>query len=385
MKTSAPASASDTDPGLAQSAVLLASHCLTSFRLSRDGWITPWRSTTLILRTPADMRILVIATPAAPAPEMTTLQSSRSRSVSRDALSSPASTTTAVPCWSSWKTGMSRRSMRRRSISKQRGLAMSSRLMPPKVGASRMTVSTISSTSVVFSATGMASTPPNCLNRTALPSMTGIEAAGPMLPRPSTAVPSVTTATVLETQVYSWASSGSAKIASQTRATPGVYDSERSLASRSGTVEATSILPPRCSAKTGSSSGQGRPVGHRCQWQPSASRILGWLLPVGGRCMGLREGTGRVVPARQSLTRVCPLLERPGSRAARAGTRARPAETRPSPASPRLRRPERRRRAQLDELGHDERRTGPCSGPAAPPRPRSAGRDRGDRDHAPSP
>ena len=63
----------------------------------------------------------VIATPAAPAPEMTTLRSSSSRSVSRTALSSAASTTTAVPCWSSWKTGMSSRSMRRRSISKQRG------------------------------------------------------------------------------------------------------------------------------------------------------------------------------------------------------------------------------------------------------------------------
>ncbi len=115
-----------------------------------------------------------------------------------------------------------------RSISKQRGLEMSSRLMPPNVGARRTIVSTISSVSVVARATGMASTPPNCLNRTALPSMTGIDAAGPMLPRPSTAVPSVTIATVLDTQVYSWAASGSATIASHTRATPGVYDIDRS-------------------------------------------------------------------------------------------------------------------------------------------------------------
>ena len=82
---------------------------------------------------------------------------------------------------------MSRRSISRRSISKQRGLEMSSRLMPPKDGASRTIVSTISSTSVVSSAIGIASTPPNCLNKTALPSMTGIDAAGPMSPRPSTA------------------------------------------------------------------------------------------------------------------------------------------------------------------------------------------------------
>ena len=54
------------------------------------------------------------------------------RPVSRAALRSAASTTIAVPCWSSWKTGMSRRSCSRRSISKQRGAVMSSRLMPPK-------------------------------------------------------------------------------------------------------------------------------------------------------------------------------------------------------------------------------------------------------------
>ena len=82
--------------------------------------------------------------------------------------------------------------------------------------------------------------------------MTGIDAAGPMSPRPSTALPSVTTATVLETHVYSWATSGSAAMASQTRATPGVYDIDRSSASRKGTVAAICILPPRCSAKTGS-------------------------------------------------------------------------------------------------------------------------------------
>ena len=80
----------------------------------------------------------------------------------------------------------------------------------------------ISSTSVVARQIGTASTPPNSLKSTALPSITGIAAAGPMSPRPSTAVPSVTTATVCGTQVYSWVSDGSAAIASQTRATPGV-------------------------------------------------------------------------------------------------------------------------------------------------------------------
>ena len=150
---------------------------------------------------PASSRILATATPAAPAPEMTTRVDSGLRPVSRSALVSAASATTAVPCWSSWKTGMSRRSLSRDSISKQRGAEMSSRLIPPKLGASRTTVSMISSTSVVSRQMGTPSTPPNSLKSTALPSITGIAAAGPMSPRPSTAVPSVTIATVLGTHV----------------------------------------------------------------------------------------------------------------------------------------------------------------------------------------
>ena len=51
------------------------------------------------------------------------------------ALSRPASTMMAVPCWSSWKTGMSSSRSSVSSISKHSGLRMSSRLMPPKVGA----------------------------------------------------------------------------------------------------------------------------------------------------------------------------------------------------------------------------------------------------------
>jgi hypothetical protein len=48
---------------------------------------------------------------------------------------------------------------------------------------------------VVARQTGHASTSPNSLNRIALPSITGRAASGPMSPSPSTAVPSVTTAT----------------------------------------------------------------------------------------------------------------------------------------------------------------------------------------------
>ena len=70
--------------------------------------------------------------------------------------------------------------------------------------------------------TGQASTPANCLNSAAFPSITGKAAAGPMLPRPSTAEPSVTTATVFRLIVNRRASAGFSAIARQTRATPGV-------------------------------------------------------------------------------------------------------------------------------------------------------------------
>ena len=93
----------------------------------------------------------------------------------------------------------------------------------------------ISSVSCVSSTTGQASTPPNRLNSAALPSITGSAAAGPMLPRPSTAEPSVTTATVLRLMVSRRASSGFSAIARQTRATPGVYARDSSSRVRSAT------------------------------------------------------------------------------------------------------------------------------------------------------
>ncbi len=140
----------------------------------------------------------------------------------RAAFSSPARTTTAVPCWSSWKTGMSSSRRSRPSISKQRGAAMSSRLMPPNPGAMAFTMAMISSVSVVSRHSGQASMPANSLKSIALPSMTGMAAPGPMSPNPSTAVPSVTTATAFCLIVSARTLSGSCLIAMQTRATPGV-------------------------------------------------------------------------------------------------------------------------------------------------------------------
>ena len=70
---------------------------------------------------------------AAPAPLMTILTFSFFLFTTFRALVRPASVITAVPCWSSWKMGISHFSLSFLSISKQRGAAMSSRFTPPKL------------------------------------------------------------------------------------------------------------------------------------------------------------------------------------------------------------------------------------------------------------
>ena len=96
---------------------------------------------------------------------------------------------------------------------------------------------------------GNASTSPNSLKSIALPSITGSAASGPMLPRPSTAEPSVTTATMCCFVVSDHTFSGVSAIAWETRATPGVYAIERSSRVFTGDRGTTSIFPPRCIRK----------------------------------------------------------------------------------------------------------------------------------------
>ncbi len=118
--------------------------------------------------------------------------------------------------------------------------------MPPKPGEIALTTDTISSTSWVARQIGKASTPPNSLKSIDLPSITGSAASGPMSPRPSTAEPSVTTATMCCLVVSAQTFCGSSAIALETRATPGVYAIERSSRVLIGARGTTSILPRRC-------------------------------------------------------------------------------------------------------------------------------------------
>ena len=145
----------------------------------------------------------MIAIPAAPAPLVTTLISSSFLPTTLRALSIAARVTTAVPCWSSWKIGISQHSLSCFSISKHLGAEISSRFTPPNEPARSLTVFTMSLTSFERTQSGIASTSPKALNRAHLPSITGIPASGPISPRPRTAVPSVTTATRFERLVSS--------------------------------------------------------------------------------------------------------------------------------------------------------------------------------------
>ncbi len=146
---------------------------------------------------PSLISMLRQAIPAAPPPVETILTSPIGLSATRSALIAAAPTTMAVPCWSSWKTGMFIRSRQSRSTTKQSGALMSSRLIAPKVGSSAVTISASFSGSFSFTSMSKQSMLANFLKSTALPSITGLDASAPMLPRPSTAEPFVTTATRL--------------------------------------------------------------------------------------------------------------------------------------------------------------------------------------------
>ena len=243
MKTSAPARASFRPPLIWRGLVTSPSQFLWASALLQPLYRVPNWSTATMSLAPAVISILMMAVPAAPGPFRTMCTSSIFLPTTRSALMRAAVTTMAVPCWSSWKTGMSSSRSKVSSISKHSGLLMSSRLMPPKVGAMALHAAMTLAASWASMQMGKASTPPNSLNSTALPSMTGSPASGPMSPRPSTAVPLDTTATMLLLKVYLYTSSGFSLIFRQGSATPGVYAVDRSSRVLTSTLLTMPTLP----------------------------------------------------------------------------------------------------------------------------------------------
>ena len=139
---------------------------------------------------------------AAPAPDITILTLSIFLFDNSSALISAAQEMMAVPCWSSCIKGMSNSALSRFSISNASGAFMSSRLIPPNVGAMAFTVwinFSVSFSLISISKTSMSA---NILNKSAFPSITGFEASGPISPKPKTAVPFEITPTKLPLLVY---------------------------------------------------------------------------------------------------------------------------------------------------------------------------------------
>src|SRR5439155_3346494 len=87
---------------------------------------------------------------------------------------------------------------------------------------------------------------------------------GPTFPRPSTAVPSVRTATEFGFMGGSQTRSGSSAMAQEIRPKPGVYAIDRSSRVFSGNLGVTAILPPACMSKVRSDTARTSTPGTRC-------------------------------------------------------------------------------------------------------------------------
>ena len=98
MKTSAPSRASVTDPSCLRGLVIAARAVRSSSIRSRPGYSGPLESKMIMSWTPDSIKSRATATPAAPAPIMTTRMSAVFFRTRRSALCNAARTTTAVPC-----------------------------------------------------------------------------------------------------------------------------------------------------------------------------------------------------------------------------------------------------------------------------------------------
>ncbi|MPM70581.1 hypothetical protein SDC9_117536 [bioreactor metagenome] len=198
-----------SDPATASASVFIflevAKGFFLSFRSVRCVLITPLESTITIFSSlaPSIMYSCVHELAAAPAPFTTIFTSSIFLPTSSRALIKPAEEIMAVPCWSSCMIGISSSAFSLSSISKHSGAFISSRLIPPKVGAIAFTTWINFSGSFSFTSMSNTSIPANILNNKPLPSITGLPAIAPISPKPSTAVPFEITATRFPLEVYS--------------------------------------------------------------------------------------------------------------------------------------------------------------------------------------
>ena len=160
-------------------------------------YITPNLShiITFSFFTPESLNKFAQAIAEAPAPLTTILTSLIFFLKISKALINAAVVIIAVPCWSSWKTGISNNSLSFCSMMKQSGAAISSKLIPPKVLPIFFIVLIIWLTSELSISISIESMSANLLNKTDLPSITGFDASAPRFPSPRIAEPLLITAT----------------------------------------------------------------------------------------------------------------------------------------------------------------------------------------------
>ena len=147
------------------------------------------------MSTPVFLNKFVHAIAEAPAPLTTTFILFIDFWEISSALINAAVVIIAVPCWSSWNTGISNIFFNSSSIMKQSGAAMSSRFIPPKLTEKFLILLIISLGSDESISKSIESISANLLNNTALPSITGLEARAPKFPIPNIADPLLITAT----------------------------------------------------------------------------------------------------------------------------------------------------------------------------------------------
>ena len=242
IKTSAPFNASSK----LLTFIFLVINSFFSFdKLSLLMLIGPLLSNMIILSflTPNATYILAHEIAAAPAPQITILIFLMSFFASSRAFIRAAPEIIAVPCWSSCITGIFSSSTSLLSISKASGALISSKFIPPKVGAIFLTVCINWSISFVSTSISKTSISANILNKRPLPSITGFDANGPISPNPKTAVPLEITATRFDLEVYLYTSSGFWLISKHGYATPGEYAKDKSLWVWCFLVGSTFILP----------------------------------------------------------------------------------------------------------------------------------------------
>ena len=201
----------------------MAKNCFSAVKFSLSFLITPLLSSITIFSffAPKERYNLAHDIAAAPAPLTTIFTESISFSAISKAFIKAAAEIIAVPCWSSCIIGIDNSSFKRFSISKHSGALISSKFIPPNVGAMDFTTSTNLSTSEASTSISNTSMSAKILNNKPLPSITGLDASGPISPNPKTAVPFVITATKLLFAVYLYTSSLFSLIRIHGSATPG--------------------------------------------------------------------------------------------------------------------------------------------------------------------